>query len=215
MKAPFEERPGLSRSTFSRHNNAMPQTLWRPSLVLAIYLNRRAPASRYLQLATVRSDGRPANRTLVFRGFLNDTAQLTFVTDVRSHKVAELAHATWVEVCWYFPVTNEQFRIAGPMTLVGEDTTDAALSAARLECWRALPEATRTTFTWPASGQPRDASVPFPTDHPDPETPLPHFGLLVVDPQLVDLLEINGHPQNRWQYHRDDAGRWSGTEVNP
>ncbi len=42
-----------------------------------------------------------------------------------------------------------------------------------------------------------------------------NFGLLVVDPQAVDFLEINGHPQNRWQFHRDDHGRWSGVEVNP
>jgi pyridoxamine 5'-phosphate oxidase len=193
----------------------MPQTLWRPSLVLAIYLNRRAPASRFVQMASVRADGWPANRTLVFRGFLNETSQLTFVTDLRSPKITDLADSSRVEVCWYFPVTHEQFRIAGLITPVGEDTADPPLAAARLECWRALPEATRVTFTWPAPGQPRDARVPFPTEHPDPETPLPHFGLLVLDPQAVDFLEINGHPQNRWQFRRDEHGRWSGIEINP
>ena len=66
------------------------ETLWLPSLVLALYQNRHAPDSRFVQMATVRADGRPANRTLVFRGFLNDTPQLTFVTDARSTKVAEL-----------------------------------------------------------------------------------------------------------------------------
>jgi pyridoxamine 5'-phosphate oxidase len=89
------------------------------------------------------------------------------------------------------------------------------MSAARRECWREQPEATRVTFTWPAPGQPRDARVPFPTEHPDADNPLPHFGLLVLDPQAVDFLEINGHPQNRWQFHRNDHGRWLGIEVNP
>ena len=35
------------------------------------------------QLATVRTDGRPAVRTVVFRGFHNDSNMLTFNTDTR------------------------------------------------------------------------------------------------------------------------------------
>lgn len=193
----------------------MADTLWQPSLALANYVNRRDPAARFVQLATVRPDGRPANRTLVFRGFLNETSRLTFVTDLRSPKVGDLTNSPWVEVCWYFPVTHEQFRIGGVMTVVSGDTADGVLSAARRECWRALPESTRVTYTWPLSGQPRDSTVRFPTDHPDPDVSPAHFGLLVLDPQAVDHLEIRGGPQNRWQYRRDDDGRWSGREVNP
>ena len=94
----------------------------------------------------------------------------------------------------------------GPLTVVSEDTTDTVLRAARHECWRVLAEPTRLSFTWPSPGEPREGRVAFPTAHPDPETPLAHFGLLVLNPETVDLLEINGHPQNRWQYHRDDSG---------
>ena len=36
-----------------------------------------------------------------------------------------------------------------------------------------------------------------------------------LNPTHVDLLEINGHPQNRWEFARDNAGSWSGVEVNP
>jgi pyridoxamine 5'-phosphate oxidase len=193
----------------------MPHTLWRPSLVLAIYQNRNAPNGRFLQMATVRADGRPANRTLVFRGFLHETHQLTFATDTRGRKTAELAVSPRAELCWYFPVTHEQFRIGGTITLVGDDTGDPTLAAARRDTWRALPEATRVSFTWPPPGLPRITRVPFPTDHPDPLEPLPHFGLIVLDPLDVDFLELNGTPQNRWIYHRDDDGRWSGVEVNP
>jgi pyridoxamine 5'-phosphate oxidase len=193
----------------------MSQTLWSPSLVLAIYMNRRAPASRLLQMASVRPDGRPANRTLVFRGFLGDTAQLTFVTDLRSPKLADLSKSSWVEVCWYFPVTHEQFRIGGGVIVVGPDATDPALSTARAECWRELPEPTRLSFTWPTSGEPRDSRVPYPKEHPDPESPLPQFGLLVLDPESVDFLEINGQPQNRWLFQRGAQGQWSGREINP
>ncbi len=209
------QRWALSPSVLSGQNVAMQQALWNPSLILSLFQNRHAPASRFVQMATVTRAGRPSNRTLVFRGFLNETSQLTFATDLRSTKCAELALAAWAELCWYFPVTHEQYRIGGPVTVVAENTGDPVLASARSDAWRALPEATRVTFTWPAPGLPRDEGSRFPTEHPDAETPVPHFGLLVLDPQTVDFLEINGHPQNRWEFRRDESGRWSGVEVNP
>jgi pyridoxamine 5'-phosphate oxidase len=193
----------------------MPNTLWMPSLVLALFQNRHVPASRFVQMATVTDPGRPANRTLVFRGFLNETAQLTFATDLRSQKCNELARTPWVEICWYFPATHEQFRVGGTISVIGAEATDPLHQVARQEAWRALPESTRVTYTWPAPGLIRDVRTPFPTEPPDPETPLPHFGLLVLHPEEVDLLEINGHPQNRWEFRSDATGRWSGIEVNP
>jgi pyridoxamine 5'-phosphate oxidase len=193
----------------------MPHTLWRPSLALALYRNRQAPSSRFVQLATVRRDGRPANRTVVFRGFFQDTHRLTFVIDRRSAKAEDLTRFPWAELCWYFPVTQEQFRIAGSTTLVGNDEPDPATLEARREAWRELSESSRLSFAWPTPGEPRNAHVPFPTSHPDPTLPLTHFCLLVLEPREVDHLEINGAPQNRWDYRCDDVGRWSAIEVNP
>ncbi len=193
----------------------MSETLWWPALVVALHRNRHAPFARFVQMATVRADGRPANRTIVFRGFLNDTHRLTFVTDQRSTKVAELEHAPWCEICWYFPVTHEQFRISGPTTLVRESTQDSALRDARRDSWRDLTEPIRLSFTWPQPGEHRDGLAPFPTTHPDQETPSSHFCLLILDPHEVDFLEINGNPQNRWVYRRAEHGRWTGAEINP
>jgi pyridoxamine 5'-phosphate oxidase len=194
----------------------MLQTIWLPSLVLAMHQNRHAPDSRFVQMATVRRDGRPANRTVVFRGFLNDSPRLAFVTDARSEKAAELEHLPWSQLCWYFPVTHEQYRISGPVAVVGHDSDDAELRGARTTSWRELAEAVRVSFTWPEPGAPRDdGGVRFPAVHPDPETPPAHFCLLVLDPHEVDLLEINGNPQNRWIYRRNETGRWQGSEVNP
>jgi pyridoxamine 5'-phosphate oxidase len=209
------DHKGLSRPSFASQNSVMPYTLWRSSLILSLYQNRHAPHSRFVQMATVRADGRPANRTLTFRGFLHDTPRLTFVSDTRCHTADELAKSPWAEICWYFPVTREQFRIGGPVNLVGDDAGDNELASARRETWCALSEATRHTFAWPEPGRPREVRVPFPTQHPDPRTPLPHFCLIVLDPKEVDHLELNGNPQNRWEYHRDGDGRWSGVEVNP
>src|SRR5471030_2329762 len=93
---------GLPLGTSSGQNKLMPHTLWRPSLVLALYQNRNAPNARFVQMATVRADGRPADRSLVFRGFLHETHQLTFATDTRGRKTAELAVSPRAELCWYF-----------------------------------------------------------------------------------------------------------------
>lgn len=57
---------------------------WREALQRALAANAALPHAKYVQLATVRPDGRPANRTIVFRGFLGSQPDvLTFVTDAR------------------------------------------------------------------------------------------------------------------------------------
>ena len=104
---------------------------WRSPLSRALHRNRSLPNARYVQLATVRPDGSPANRTIVFRGFveepfcnstpLYDTLQ--FVTDRRSEKVIEIEHQVLGEVCWYFPNTREQFRAPSTVHAPNNPTT--------------------------------------------------------------------------------------------
>ena len=45
--------------------------------------NKQVPYHKFMQLGTVRTDGRPSVRTVVFRGFHEDTDQITFATDTR------------------------------------------------------------------------------------------------------------------------------------
>jgi PPOX class probable FMN-dependent enzyme len=193
----------------------MAEELWRPSLDLALHRNRQSPQSRFVQIASVRENGRPAVRTLVFRGFLGETHRLTFATDARSVKATELEQFPWVEACWYFHLTREQFRFTGTMALAGPDNHDRNLLEARTEVWREMSEESRLTYTWPDPGRAREPLTPFPTLGPDPLTPLPHFLLLVLEIWGVDHLELHGNPQHRWKYSRDAQGRWSGREINP
>jgi len=86
---------------------------WRSPLSSALHKNRSLPYARYFQLATVRANGHPANRTVVFRGFLEDTDQLKIITDSRSQKVDQIDQHSWGEACGYFPKTREKFRLAG------------------------------------------------------------------------------------------------------
>jgi PPOX class probable FMN-dependent enzyme len=170
--------------------------------------------ARYLQLATVRADQRPANRTLVFRGFLDGTDQLQFVTDARNEKAEQIDRLPWGEACWYFPETREQFRLAGTLLLVRDQHPDAVLQQARQTAWQSLSDAARTQFTSAHPGQPRSGQEEFDVAVPEATTPLPPFCLLLLDPHQVDHLELRGDPQNRWLHQRNKAV-WTVQPINP
>ena len=76
-----------------------------------------------------------------FEGSSTRGDRLTFTTDGRSRKAAEVERYPWGEACWYFAKTREQFRIAGRLTLVRADHTDTALADARERAWRDLSDA--------------------------------------------------------------------------
>ncbi|MBE9050414.1 pyridoxamine 5'-phosphate oxidase family protein [Nostocales cyanobacterium LEGE 11386] len=188
---------------------------WRSAIARALHRNRSLVYARYLQLATVKENGRPANRTVVFRGFLEETNQLKFITDSRSDKVYQIQQQPWAEICWYFPNTREQFRISGCLTLVKGDNSHPTLQPARITTWQELSDAARLQFAWPHPGKPRvDESAAFKPPPPNPTQPVPNFCLLLLDPVQVDHLELRGEPQNRRIYSRDEQ-QWSIQEINP
>ena len=91
---------------------------WRAALDRALAANAALRHAIYMQVATVRPDGRPACRTVVFRGFMAGADRPTFVTDSRSRKIADIAAQPWAEIAWYFPESREQFRLQGSLTVV-------------------------------------------------------------------------------------------------
>ncbi|BAY75424.1 pyridoxamine 5'-phosphate oxidase-related FMN-binding protein [Nostoc linckia NIES-25] len=189
---------------------------WRGAIAHALHRNRSLVYARYLQLATIQASDRPANRTVVFRGFLEDTNQLKFITDSRSAKADQIQQQPWAEACWYFPNTREQFRLAGCLTLVGNDNSHEDLQPARISIWQELSDAARLQFAWPHPGKPRVQELQaFEPPAPDPLQPLPNFCLLLLDPVQVDHLELRGEPQNRRFYHCDENQEWFCEEINP
>jgi pyridoxamine 5'-phosphate oxidase len=56
---------------------------WKSALEEVLKNNPDTFLSKLMQLATVKPDGRPSNRTLVFRGFLGATDGITFFGDFR------------------------------------------------------------------------------------------------------------------------------------
>jgi pyridoxamine 5'-phosphate oxidase len=192
--------------------NLMSIAPWRSPLARALHRNRSLAYSRFLQLATMRSEGHPANRTVVFRGFWAETNQLKFVTDARSEKIEQIRRHPRAEVCWYFPKTREQFRLTGTLRVIDHENECAADKTARILAWQALSEKAQEQFLWPAPGQPRaDHFEPMPVGLTEPVV---DFCLLLLDPTLVDHLELSGSPQNRWIYQRDQED-WHIQAVNP
>ncbi|MFB2833682.1 Npun_F5749 family FMN-dependent PPOX-type flavoprotein [Floridanema evergladense] len=188
---------------------------WRSHLTHALQRNRSLIYSHYVQLATVRENNRPANRTVVFRGFLENTNQLKFITDSRSPKVEQIDYQPWGEICWYFANTREQFRISGKLILVKNNDADLELQKARTIAWQELSDASRVQFTWPETGKLRAEATAFQAPQPNPNEPLDNFYLLLLEPDFVDHLELRGEPQNRSLYKIDNEGNWFKEEVNP
>jgi len=93
---------------------------WRLLLRGAREREGRSPNARWLQLASVAGDGSPRVRTLVFRGWADDTV-LDLLTDGRSAKHAELQQQPAVELCWLLPKARCQFRLRGRLLTLPKD----------------------------------------------------------------------------------------------
>lgn len=184
---------------------------WRSIISGVLHRNRSFPASRYVQLATVDQRGRPANRTVVFRGWRDPASQLQFVTDGRSalresagtSKAQEIADNPWAEVCWYFAKTREQFRIAGKLQLI--DAHSNEFQVERQAVWEQMSDAGKAQFYCPLPGAMRIAD----TFGELTLTPAPDFCLLLLSPVTVDRLELRSNPQSRSRYCLVDDQEWS------
>lgn len=187
---------------------------WRSLIARALHRNRALAYSRYVQLATVRPDGLPANRTVVFRGFAGESDVLKFITDTRSRKVGQLKFNSWGEVCWYFPKTREQFRLLGKLSIVDSTSPETDLVQMRRSTWQELSDNARIQFTWAEPGILKDESSAPLVESCDRSNPTDNFCLLLLQPIEVDLLELRGEPQNRYRYVLQN-GVWSVAEINP
>jgi pyridoxamine 5'-phosphate oxidase len=183
---------------------------WKRLLDEALASHAQLPQSRFASLATVRPDGRPANRTITFRFFASGS-RLVFTSDARAEKLLHLARQPWGELCWYFPQSRQQFRLGGPVqpaSVLGEEEH----SKARRRLWHERSEGFRQSFTWPPPRQPRSKTDAF--EVPAPAEPSENFVLLLLEPRTVDVLDTRAHPHERRFFSLVD-GEWQHLAVNP
>ncbi|EDX85295.1 pyridoxamine 5'-phosphate oxidase family protein [Synechococcus sp. PCC 7335] len=188
---------------------------WRSPLSRALHRNRAQPVCRFLQLATIRPEGSPANRTVVFRGFRQETNQLMFISDRRSEKIVQIRQNPSAEACWYFTKTREQFRLRGQLMIITADTVAADLGETRRQLWQKISDSARLQFAWPTPKATRNPdSDAFEAPEIDSRTPPDTFCVLLLLPEEVDYLCLRGEPQDRIIYHLSKES-WTVTSVNP
>eukprot|EP01023_Acetabularia_acetabulum_P014193 TRINITY_DN1696_c0_g1_i2.p1 TRINITY_DN1696_c0_g1~~TRINITY_DN1696_c0_g1_i2.p1 ORF type:complete len:214 (+),score=20.65 TRINITY_DN1696_c0_g1_i2:62-643(+) len=193
----------------------MSQVGWKASILLSLETNRSLVYSKYIQLATIKTNGRPANRTIVFRGFLGETDNLTFTTDTRSNKVVEIAANPFGEICWYFPNSREQYRISGTLKVIDQQYGNQDMMKARTSMWRNMSSGARQQFLWPQPGLPRELDDHEKYNPMAPSTdsePSDNFCLVVMEPQDVDHILLL--PNQRFLYWKEE-NEWKQSEVNP
>lgn len=210
---------------------------WRSLLEVSMAKTRKIRGSNYVQIATINKNNEPRCRTVVFRGFINNLPEnhpmtlnggycdekpcvMKMCTDLRSKKVEEVSYQSISEMVWWFPKTSEQYRVRGPLLLVGDDNDDRDLQIARKELWGNIGDPSRESFldtpTKIGSGGRDDEGKVIP--------PPENFLLMLLDPTHVDYLRLTGGQYRQIDQRRqhgddddDDTSQsyWSSKEVAP
>ena len=164
----------------------------------------RAP--KVATLATV--DGTSAEARSVVVRALGDDGTLTFTSDRRSDKNAQLRANPSATLLFWLPKAKRQHRLAGTVAILEPG------DPRRAEQWRALTDGARALFLWPEPGKPRGASVDFPPGVPVDAAVPASFEVLVLSPSRVESLDLTQtpHVRRRWTVRN---GRWAAALLNP
>ncbi|WCJ22443.1 Pyridoxamine 5'-phosphate oxidase family protein [Euphorbia peplus] len=191
---------------------------WKHLLQSAMESNSRLKHSTFFQLATVGSDGRPSNRTVVFRGFQENTGNIQINTDCRTRKIDELKQCPFAEICWYFTDSWEQFRINGRVDVIDGEHPDPVKLQLREKSWFASSAKSRLQYLGPNPGLPCLTEQPSQEFCIDPSSgPVASFCLLVFDPEQVDYLNLRSNQRTAFTLQRGVNGEncWNSEKINP
>ena len=161
--------------------------------------------------------GSPNCRTLVFRGFAENSDCLIAHTDLRSEKITHIKANNRGEICWYFSETREQFRLAGMIEIVA--TEKHSQGYIRKQHWQELSSLVRASYCQTAPGTPfigaQENSDKQITREKMDVTPAKNFALLVFKPLSIDHLLLEPTPQERTFHQLDTGNNWRSERVSP
>ncbi|XP_071735894.1 pyridoxine/pyridoxamine 5'-phosphate oxidase 2 [Rutidosis leptorrhynchoides] len=191
---------------------------WKQLLLNSLHSNSHLRHSTYFQLATISPNGMPANRTVVFRGFQDETNKILINTDCRTQKIDDLNHWPFAEICWYFTDSWEQFRINGAVDVVDGSNSDPFKLQQREKAWFDSSPKSRLQYLGPNPRTPSlgDQLTQVPSSLDPSSGPVEAFCLLVLDPDQVDYLNLKSN--ERITFTRkivNEEISWISEKVNP
>ncbi|MDR3100313.1 MAG: pyridoxamine 5'-phosphate oxidase family protein [Paraburkholderia sp.] len=164
-----------------------------------------------LQAATVGLDGAPRVRTIVLRGASEEKSTLTFHTDVRSEKVAELEKDSRIALVGCDLNAGIQIRLEGVARLAASVEERLALWSISRPHSLIVYRAARTPGTPIALPQEAHVASARPADS---MAGFENFCLVTVDVQKIDYLDLSPDGHKRAQFSRRN-GAWQGGWVAP
>ncbi|THF98156.1 hypothetical protein TEA_024365 [Camellia sinensis var. sinensis] len=124
-------------------------------------------------------------------GFEENSDKMRINTDCRTHKIDDLKHCPFAEICWYFTDSWEQFRINGRIDVVDGLCLDPLKLQQREKAWFASSVKSRLQYLGPNPGLPSLGEQSSSESSLDPSAgPVDAFCLLVLDPDQVDYLNL-------------------------
>lgn len=167
--------------------------------------DRRSPCHTPA-LASIARDGAPALRTVILRGFDPAARSLRIHTDSRSPKAAELHADPRAALLIHDPAERVQLRLAGRVTLHGND-------AFADQAWATSRGSSRMTY---AAGHAPGTPIPAPLPAPDdPRAGRAHFLALAMTFHSLDWLHLDPAGHARALFRWDDAGTLAATWIAP
>ncbi|XP_011038498.1 PREDICTED: pyridoxine/pyridoxamine 5'-phosphate oxidase 2 isoform X2 [Populus euphratica] len=182
-------------------------TQWKQLLLSALESNSHLKHSPYFQFATIGCNGRPSNRSVVFRGFEENSDRIQINTDFRTRKI-----------CWYFSDSWEQFRISGRVDVIDGSSPDPEKLQQREKSWFASSLKSRLQYLGPNPGLPCLSEQSLNEFFLDPSSgPVATFCLLVLDPDQVDYLNLKSNQRTVSTLSRCANGEmcWNSEMINP
>ena len=175
--------------------------LWRQRLKASQSKEGKLASNRWIQLANVSSNNQPRVRTVVFRGWLDNSTMLIY-TDKRSQKYIDFEHNNNIEVLWLFFKTKSQYRFKGKVYELKDNDN----------YWNNLFDKSKDQWFWPSPGKKIDhtktmSSIKNTLSKPN------NFSVLKIKINEVDLLKLEKPLHKRYKWKKND--NWECIEVNP
>lgn len=167
-------------------------------------------------ICTTDGEGVPDARIVVLRGVDGERGALTFHTDARSPKCADLGAGSVVTWLFYDAELGAQLRVRGVAEFAPPDETRAA--------WDAIPDRCLKSYaTELPPGTPLDARGSGLPENWDDHTIVradfawtaEHFRVVRVRAERLDFLLLRAAGHLRARFFRSESGGWSGTWVTP